>query len=81
MTDNRITIFDNKRKCLILTTPPFPSMKEMVLWANTFIMGICPDLVLFITNDKNVDVGILTPTPHGYVACKIERGLNDGNND
>ena len=72
---NRITIFDNKRKSLILTTPPFSSIDTLVLWANTFIMGICPDLLLLITDEKNKDVGFLRPTPNGYVADRLERNI------
>lgn len=60
-----------------MTTPPFNSLDNLVLWANTFIMGICPDLMLFITDEKNRDVGFLRPTPNGYIADKAERS-NDG---
>ena len=72
----RITIFDTKRKTVILTTPPFENIANMELWANTFILGICPDLILYITNEKNVDVGMLRPTPNGYVADTPERRTN-----
>jgi len=71
----RITIFDYLRKSLILTTPPFRSIDAMVAWANTFILGISPALVLLITNEKNKDVGYLKPTSNGYIASELERSM------
>ncbi len=77
----RITIFDYLRKSLILTTPPFRSIDAMVAWANTFIRGISPALVLFITNEKNKDVGYLKPTPNGYIASELERSIMYGEHE
>ena len=73
----RLTIFDELRKSLILTTPPFRSIDAMVHWANTFIFGISPALKLLITNDKNVDIGYIKPTDNGYIASELERSTNN----
>lgn len=73
----RVTIFDKKRGSLILTTPPFPSIEHINIWVNTFVMAMCPELVLLVTNNKNVDIGYFTNTPNGFVFTDYQKGGNN----
>lgn len=74
----RLTILDNRRHCLILTTDNFPSISELKDFVNQHIVGLIPELLLLITNEKNKDLGFFQATPYGFEAVDFkERIIGD----
>lgn len=74
----RLTILDNRRHCLILTTNDFKNIGELKSFVNEHIEAVIPELLLLITNELNKDVGFFQATPYGFEAVDFnEKILSD----